>query len=74
MFPRLVWLGYGWCGIAAHPQKYPPTLAWLHLNVTGRWWTERPFVDSKLELTRWTVADVYGRPWMAPRAVCGECW
>jgi hypothetical protein len=30
MFPRLVWLGYGWCGIGAHPQKYP------HARVAAR--------------------------------------
>jgi hypothetical protein len=31
-------------------------------------------IDVRLELTRWTSADVYERLWMAPRAVCGEGW
>jgi hypothetical protein len=26
------------------------------------------FMNVRLEPTRWTSVDVYGRPWMAPRA------
>ena len=45
-----------------------PTKPWLWVDVTGRRRTKQQLMKMRLELTRWTLVDVYGRLWMAPRA------
>jgi hypothetical protein len=49
--------------------KCTPTKPWLQADVAGRWRTNRSFGNVTLEANAGgTSVDVYGRPWMAPRA------
>jgi hypothetical protein len=55
-------------GIEPKDSMRTPTKTRLRVDVAGRCWTKQQLTDMRLELTRWTSVDVYGRLWMAPRA------
>jgi hypothetical protein len=71
----LVIAAYLECGVRAqrdlgYPKTNPKKL-WLQVEVGGRPWTSqdaKATQKTRFSAAYWTSSDVYGSPWMAPRA------